>query len=127
MTAAARHGERTAKLTYRPARTDEIEACAGIWRTSINDYIVKLGQYEIPPDTGHVGRLFSHLQGTDPERFVVGVQPSENDGERVVAFGSAIVRERLWYLSMLFVLPEVQGKGLGRALIERVLPAASAW
>ena len=35
---------------------------------------------------------------------------------------SAIVRERLWYLSMLFVLPEFQGPGLGRDLLGRVLP-----
>ena len=41
---------------------------------------------------------------------------------RVVAFASAIVRERLWYLSMLFVLPELQGAGVGRELLGRVLP-----
>ncbi len=34
-----------------------------------------------------------------------------------------MVRERLWYLSMLFVLPEWQGAGLGRELLARVMPA----
>ena len=43
--------------------------------------------------------------------------------ERLVAFASAVVRERFWYLSMLFVLPEFQGAGLGRALLRQVLPA----
>jgi hypothetical protein len=33
------------------------------------------------------------------------------------------VRERFWYLSMLFVLPELQGAGVGRQLLARVLPA----
>ena len=32
------------------------------------------------------------------------------------------MRERLWYLSMLFVLPGFQGAGLGRELLERLLP-----
>ena len=40
----------------------------------------------------------------------------------MVAFASAVVRERFWYLSMLFVLPEFQGAGLGRALLRQVLP-----
>ena len=33
------------------------------------------------------------------------------------------MRERLWFLSMLFVRPGLQGAGLGRALLERVAPA----
>ena len=40
----------------------------------------------------------------------------------LVAFGSAVVRERIWYLSMLFVLPEFQGAGLGRGVLARLLP-----
>ena len=41
-------------LTYRPARPDELATCEAIWRTSINDYIVPLGQREIPvePEPG---------------------------------------------------------------------------
>jgi len=125
MSRAARQGGPTSQLAYRPARSDEVEACAGIWRTSINDYIVPLGQHEIPADTNQVGRLFSHLQATDPDRFVVATERSKDAGERVVAFGSAVVRERLWYLSMLFVLPELQGRGVGRELLGRILPGDS--
>ena len=33
------------------------------------------------------------------------------------------MRERLWFLSMLFVRPGLQGAGLGRALLARVAPA----
>ncbi len=106
-----------AGLVYRPAQPSEIAACAEIWRVSINDYIVPLGQHEIPPDTNQVIRLFTHLQATDPERFLVAVS-----AEQVVAFASAVRRERLWYLSMLFVLPELQGLGVGRELLAKVLP-----
>jgi GNAT superfamily N-acetyltransferase len=123
-----RPGGRAGELGYRPARPDEIAACAEIWRTSINDYIVPLGQHEIPPETNPVTRLFTHLQATDPDRFVVATAPLGSDGsggataERVVAFASAIVRDRLWYLSMLFVLPAYQGGGVGRELLAHVLP-----
>ncbi len=140
MRSAVRPDTGPGELTYRPARPSELAACAEIWRTSINDYIVPLGQREIPPDMNHVTRLFAHLQATDPDRFVVataaasasrrpgssgrrpGTLGGTMDDERVVAFVSAIERERLWYLSMLFVLPELQRAGVGRALLARVLP-----
>jgi GNAT superfamily N-acetyltransferase len=114
------------ELTYRPVRTDEIETCAGIWRTAINHYVVRLGEGEVPPEMNPIIRLFTHLQATDPERFIVATEPgSDRDGaagDRLVAFAAAVSRERIWYLSMLFVLPEHQGRGVGRELLARVLP-----
>lgn len=121
MSQAARPRTSTVGLTCRPARPDELSACTMIWRTAINDYIVRLGQTEIPAGSNPATRLFMHLQATDPDRFIVATVP-DVAGERVIAFASAIVRERLWYLSMLFVLPEFQGAGLGRDLLDRVLP-----
>ena len=111
-------------LAYRPARGDELADCAAIWRVSINDYLRPLGQAEIPDEVAGLLRLYGHLQATDPERFVVGTQPDEavEGGERVVAFASAVRRERLWFLSMCFVLPEAQGAGVGRELVGRVGP-----
>lgn len=122
MSVSARATARAGELTYRPVRIDEIEACAGIWRTSINDYIVRLGQEAIPPEMNPVIRLFTHLQSTDPDRFIVATRPTETGAEEVVSFAVAISRERLRYLSMLFVLPELQGAGIGRQLLARVLP-----
>ena len=112
-------------LTCRPARTDELATCGAIWRTAINDYIVRLGQGEIPDEINPATRLFGHLQATDPDRFVVATI-RDGPGERIIAFASAIMRERLWYLSMLFVLPEFQGAGLGRLLLAEVLPPEDA-
>ena len=130
MTLSAPAAARAAQLTYRPARADEMETCARIWRTSINDYVVRLGQGEIPPELNPIVRLFTHLRATDPERFIVATlpdppattDPADPPAERVVAFAAAVSRERVWYLSMLFVLPELQGAGVGRQLLARVLP-----
>ena len=121
MRAVARSRREPAGFTCRPADPAELATCGAIWRTAVNDYIVRLGKREIPDEVNPVTRLFIHLQATDPERFIVATVP-EGAGEQVVGFASAVVRERLWYLSMLFVLPEFQGAGLGRELLTRVLP-----
>jgi GNAT superfamily N-acetyltransferase len=125
MTGGIRSASASPRPTIRPAGPDELATCGAIWRTAINDYLVPLGQDEIPPEVRPVTRLFVHLQSTDPDRFVVATVP-DTDGQRVVAFASAIVRERLWYLSMLFVLPEFQGVGLGRDLMAWIRPVDPA-
>ncbi len=120
MTADARTVAAARGLTVRPARIEDIPACADIWRLAINDYIGRLGQSELPREFGPLTRLYAHLQSTDPDRFIVATRPA--DPEEIVAFAAATVRERLWYLSMLFVLPEFQGSGLGRELVGRIMP-----
>jgi len=67
-------------------------------------------------------RLLAHFLRTDAERFWVAVEPAAD--ERVVGFGSATVRGDAWFLGMLFVLPELQGRGVGRTLLERVMPSS---
>lgn len=114
-------------LTYRPVQPDELERCADIWRVAINDYVGRLNQPLIERESAPVIRLYAHLRSTDPDRFIVACQPDPDasEGERIVAFASAVVRERLWFLSMCFVLPELQGSGVGRALLDRIAPEAS--
>jgi GNAT superfamily N-acetyltransferase len=112
-------------IAFRPATPDDLAACAAIWRDSINDYLAPRNIPLVPDELGPIGRLYRHLQSTDPTRFVVATR-SSGDGpssERIVGFTAAVVRERLWFLSMLFVMPGEQARGLGRMLVERVLPA----
>ena len=89
-------------LRYRPVRPDELDACAEVWRVSINDYTRRLNQPDMEVAVAPLIRLYGHLRDTDPDRFVVAVQTDRaaGDAERVVGFASAIVRERLWFLSM---------------------------
>ena len=116
------------ELSYRPVEAHELEICAEIWRVSINDYLGRLNQPLIDRENAPVVRLYGHLRSSDPERFIVASRrdPDAPGGERIVAFASAIVRERLWFLSMCFVLPELQGRGVARALLDRLAPEAGA-
>ena len=107
-----------AGIEIRPATADEVPACAEIWRAGVDDYMVRLNQPKVEEDTSRLTRLHQHTRTTDPDRFLV----AERDG-RLVAFGSAVVRDRVWFLSMLFVLPSEQGAGLGREILTRLLPA----
>ena len=135
-------------LSYRPVRPDELEACIDIWRESINDYMRRLNMPDMQSESGPLRRLYTHLQATDPDRFVVATQghrgsagggsdrPRTADaadggdagdaGERIMAFAAAVQREHLWFLSMCFVRPEVQSTGVGRALVAAVGPVAPA-
>jgi GNAT superfamily N-acetyltransferase len=108
----------TDDLRLRPATPDDLAACERIWIEGINDYLRPMNQPIVPDDNPGLRRLHAHTLTTDPDRFWVATR-----ADRVVAFGSAVERERLWFLSMLFVLPEEQGRGVGRAILARLLPS----
>jgi GNAT superfamily N-acetyltransferase len=108
----------------RPATVADLPTCARIWRESLNDYLEPLNQPEIPDDLAAILRLYGHFLTTDPTRFVVAERTDDGASEPLIdAFIVAIVRDRVWFLSMLFVLPRAQGRGLGRTLISAVLTA----
>jgi len=108
-------------VELRPATEADLPDCERIWRDGLNDYLVKLNQVEIPEENPGLRRLHGHALSTDPDRFAVAVRSG-----RVVAFGSAIQRGDVGFLSMLFVDPGEQGRGLGRALLGRILPVTGS-
>lgn len=122
-----------AGISLRPATPADLEACEETWRDGLNDYLVPLGQMEIPPDNPSLRLLHAHVLATDPERFWVAIETAADDdgggggGEgTVVGFGAAVRRESVWFLSMLFVRPGRQLGGLGRALLDQILPSERA-
>ncbi|MDQ3128655.1 MAG: hypothetical protein M3Q66_09420, partial [Chloroflexota bacterium] len=64
----------------RPARVDDLAECAAIWRESLNDYLGRLAQSEIPDDLGPILRLYGHLLATDPTTFLVA-EPGGRAGD----------------------------------------------
>jgi len=74
------------------------------------------GRHNLPqieaPEASFVP-LHRHLLQRDGPRFWV----AEANGP-VVGCGASMVRGDWWFLASLFVLPEFQGKGVGRTLIE---------
>jgi len=113
-------------LTYRTAVDEDLPACGAIWRAALNDYMGRLNLPEIPDDLAAILRLHRHLMATDPDGFVVAERGTPDGAMQIVAFAAAVRRDPVWFLSMLFVLPEVQARGVGRALLDRVLPPAGS-
>jgi GNAT superfamily N-acetyltransferase len=117
-------GRTIAAPALRLASPADLPACGRIWRDALNDYMARLNVPLIPDDLASVGRFHAHLLATDPERFWIAVRPGDGTGgaEETVGFVSAVERGDLWFLSMLFVLPDEQGRGSGTRLLQRVLP-----
>jgi len=106
------------RIPYRPATAADLPDCERVWRAGLDGYLGRLGFPDVPLENPGLRRLHAHTLETDPDRFWVA---TEADG-RVVGFGSAVERGPVWFLSMLFVSPDVQARGLGRALLDRLLP-----
>jgi len=116
-----------AGITIRPAAEDDLLDCHRIWRDALDAYQAPMGMHPLPDDNPGLRRLHRHAHATDPSRFLVATRAGSRDVvARTVAFGSAMERGELWFLSMLFVEPREQARGLGRALLEQLLPADRA-
>ncbi len=109
-------------LTYRTAREHEADAASQIVTAALDDLAARLHLPPLQVPEEHAAPVLRHLIKTDGARFWVAL-----DGPRPVAFGSGWVRGPLSYCGGLFVLPEWQGRGVGRRLFELALadlPAA---
>jgi GNAT superfamily N-acetyltransferase len=117
-------------ISYRPPRHAELAECALVWYSAVDDYMARLNRPLPSPYLDPLLTLLEHLLATDPERFLVAVRPAGPGGphgkEQVVGFGIAAQREHVWFLSQLYVLPNEQGQGIGRAILTQILPSLPA-
>jgi GNAT superfamily N-acetyltransferase len=117
-------------ISYRPPRHAELAECALVWYYAVDGYMARLNRPLPSPYLDPLLILLEHLLATDPERFLVAVRPagagSAHGREQVVGFGIAAQREHVWFLSQLYVLPDEQGHGIGRALLTQILPSIPA-
>jgi len=108
-------------IELRPATSADLAACEQIWRAGLNGYLGPMGLPDVGADNPGLRRLHAHTLATDPSRFWVATE----ERGRAVAFGAAVQRGRVWFLSMLFVEPDVQARGVGRAILHRILPSTT--
>jgi GNAT superfamily N-acetyltransferase len=104
--------------TYRLAREDDLSAMRLIQSTALHDLIVTRGGKEpsAMPITDEPSSEMRHLLQTDPQLAWIAIE----DG-RPVGFSAGFVRQELWFLADLFVLPQAHGRGIGGELLQRCL------
>jgi GNAT superfamily N-acetyltransferase len=102
-------------MEIRPTTDADVPALDEVFRAAIGD-VFRRHAFEPPnPPPEAFAAQHRHLLRHDAERCFVA-----EDGGRVVAFAAALERGDTWFLSSLFVRPDHQGRGFGRALLERV-------
>ena len=111
-----------AGISFRYATEADLPECGRIHRIGIDDYLVRMAFPPMQLENPGLLRLHAHTLATDPTRFQVAERKPRGRAGKMVAFGSAVERGPMWFLSMLFVDPAEQARGLGRALLERILP-----
>src|SRR5439155_17139840 len=105
----------------RKVRSDELEEVWRVHVASSNDGMVRRGGPARRPADAPVASDARAALASDPDGYFCAVEEGQIRG-----MVSALVRGRVWYLSMFFVLPGDQGRGLGRALLERALAYGEA-
>ena len=105
----------------RKVQPDELEEVWRVHVASSHDGMVRRGGPATPPADRPVASDARAGLASDPDGYFCAVEEGQIRG-----MVSALVRGRVWYLSMFFVLPGDQGRGLGRALLERALAYGDA-
>src|SRR5579864_8387180 len=107
------------EATYRPARAEDLPAMRLVQGLALRDLAAREGR-----DTSS---WTLDDQPTPPMRYLLLRWPALSwvaigDGQ-VIGFSQGFVHGDLWFLSNLFVHPDVQGGGIGAALLQKCLAA----
>ena len=114
--AGRRPRARRADVTFRLGTEDDALGASRIIDAALSDLNVRQGRAPFAGSHDDAAPVLRHLTRTDGDRFWIA-----RAAGAPVAVGAAFVRGPLSFLAALFVLPEWQGKGVGRALLERAL------
>ena len=113
-----------AEVTIRSMTSGDVAPSSTVFYAALDGLTERRHQAPWPRNEASMLRLFERLLASHPAGGAVATI-----GSRVVGFGIAVERERSWFLGFLFVEPALQAAGVGRRLLERILPAkgAQAW
>jgi GNAT superfamily N-acetyltransferase len=102
------------EVIYRTVREEEMPEAATLFLVTVADLRERLNLTTSLPPRGYIELSYEHIRRT-------GIfQVAELDG-RLAAICHAVVRDRLWFLSGFWTLPDLQGQKIGRPLLERVM------
>ena len=101
------------EVEFRPARTSDLANEFQVFELAQRELRDRRGAEWRGADFARWEAVQLHLLRHDGARSFV----AEISG-RVVGFTAAWVRDDVWFLSALFVLPEHQGRGLGKRLLD---------
>lgn len=102
-------------VAYRPMTPADIDA-TGYIRKAALEALAQSQNQSLPPWSPRRYPHFEHLLRTDPGGAWVGAA-----GGTAVGYAMGFTRGDIWFLSQLFVLPEVHGLGVGAGLLERAM------
>lgn len=101
-------------MEIRPTTSADLPAQYQVFRAAICDLYERHSfRPPDPPEHAFVAQQ-AHLLRHDGERCFV----AEEDGE-LAGFAAALLREETWFFSSLFILPQFQGRGIGKQLLTR--------
>ncbi len=113
----------------RPIDPEDVLECIAVFYDALDDLYARLNQPPQPREPAALQRLIQHLIDTDGQRAWLAEEPSaiaDPSVPRILGFGVAALRERHWFLSLLFIRPEAQRAGLGRRILLQTLPRSQA-
>jgi len=104
------------RLSIRKLKDDDLKPACRLVVNSFNALRRRNNLKPITFRTTHPEPFLLHLKRTDPDGCVGAF-----DGDKMVGYASAIIRDYQWYLSYLFVASGKWNKGVGRKLLRRSL------
>lgn len=96
----------------RPATLADVEELLDIFYAAMDDLMQRRGRQPLPRNPRLLASLLEHLLAEEPLAAFVA-----DDYGRGIGFGVAHRRDDVGFVSFLYVLPEQQRRGIGRALL----------